>query len=375
MTKALDPALDPAIVPECLKSLAPYVSGRLIEDVLEEAGLASAVKLASNENSLGPSPKALEAIGKALSGLNRYGDADSRRLRMAISKKVEHPAEGIVAGNGSSEFVLNMAHGLLNPGLRAIMSKPTFTLYAKNSQAAGAEVVELALTKSHGHDLEAVLRAANERTRLVFLDNPLNPTGAYLAPEEIYGLVEKLPSSAILVLDEAYGDFARSPRPDYAFLLATGKVVVIRTFSKIYGLAGLRAAYALMPPELAQALNKVRQPFNMNNLAQAAVMAALEDSEHLERTLAMTWSGLDRLAKELPPLGLAPHPTEANFLMAALPGGLPADKLLGALLKEGVIIRSLSSFGLPSHIRINAGTSEELDVLLAAIPKAMKALA
>jgi histidinol-phosphate aminotransferase len=364
-----------AIVPECLKSLAPYVSGRLIEDVLEEMGLESAVKLASNENSLGPSPKALEAVAKALTGLNRYGDADSRRMRSAIAQKTGHPAEGVIAGNGSSEFVLVMAHALLGPGLRAVMSKPSFTLYAKNAQAAGAEVVELPLTPSHGHDLKAIKEAANGRTRLVFIDNPLNPTGAWLAPEELEDLAVSIPDSALLVLDEAYVDFARSPRPDYQALLAGGKVAVIRTFSKIYGLAGLRAAYALMAPELAQALNKARQPFNVNNLAQAAVLGALSDTEHLERTLSMTWSALDRLGRELPPLGLAPHPTEANFLMARLPGRLTADQLMGALLKEGVIIRSLSSFGLPSHIRINAGTDFELGVLLSALAKTLPSLA
>jgi histidinol-phosphate aminotransferase len=362
-----------AIIPESVRTLAPYVPGRLIEDVLEEAGLTSAVKLASNENSLGPSPKALAAVAKAMGSLGRYGDADSRRPRQAIAKLTGHPVEGIVAGNGSSETLLVLAHALLGPGLSAVMSRPSFTLYEKYARAAGAEIFEMPLTAAHGHDLAAIKAAVDDRTRLVLLDNPLNPTGAYLAAEEVHGLAEALPSGAVLVLDEAYIDFCRSPRPDYGRLLSSGRVVVTRTFSKIYGLAGLRAAYSLMDPELAAAVNKVRQPFNLNSLAQAAILAALEDSEHLERTLAMTWSALDRLARELPPLGFSVHPTEANFLMAGVPGDLPADRLLQALLKEGVIIRSLGSFGLPSHIRINAGTGAELDILLAALAKVLPA--
>lgn len=362
------------LVPEWIKTLAPYVPGRLIEDVLEEAGLDSAVKLASNENSLGPSPLAMEAAAKLLNGLNRYGDADARRLRLEVAARESHPVEGVLAGNGSSEFVLVMAHALLGPGLKAVMSRPSFTLYAKNTQAAGAEAVELPLTADHGHDLAAILKSVDANARLVFIDNPLNPTGAYLSPQEIMSLAENLPPETILVLDEAYIDFCRAPRPDYKALLATGQVAVIRTFSKIYGLAGLRSAYALVDPELAAALNKVRQPFNLNNLAQTAVLAALKDEAHLEKTLAMTWSALDRLAEELPPLGLKVSPTQSNFLMAELPRGVPADLLMGALLKEGVIIRSLASFGLPNHIRVNAGTAQELDIFMAALAKVLPTL-
>jgi histidinol-phosphate aminotransferase len=355
------------LIPERIRELAVYQPGRLIEDVLEEMGLVSAVKLASNENALGPSPLALEAVTKALLGLSRYGDADSRRLRETIQKKVNYPIEGILAGNGSSEFILVLVHTLLSPGLKAIMSRPSFTLYAKNSQAAGAELVETPLTESYGHDLEKIIAQADENVRLVFIDNPLNPTGAYLTPEEIEFLLESLPKTTFLVLDEAYTDFVRSPRPDYGRLLRDGRLIVLRTLSKLMGLAGLRAAYALMAPELATELNKVRQPFNLNNLAQIGAIAALEDEEHIQKSLDMTWASLIIYSKVLPKFGLKVYPSEANFIMAKLPNGYLADDLTKKMLKDGVIIRSLSSFGLIDHVRINAGLDDEMEKLFKAI--------
>jgi histidinol-phosphate aminotransferase len=355
------------IIPGHIQALSLYQPGKLIEDVLEEMGLESAVKLASNENALGPSPLALKAVTEALGGLSRYGDADSRRLREAIAKKTGHPVEGILACNGSSELILVAAHALLGPGLSAVMSRPSFTLYAKNAQAAGARPVETPLDASFGHDLGAMIERTDQSTRLAFVDNPLNPTGAYLSPERVSWFLGRLPQNAILVLDEAYADFARAPKPDYHSLLATGRVIVLRTFSKIMGLAGLRAGYALMDPELAGQLNKVRQPFNLNNLAQVGALAALEDSEHVKKTLEMTWSALGVFKERLPGYGLKVYPTEANFVMAKLPDGVLAEDFAKKTLKEGVIIRSLSSFGLPGHVRINAGLDWEIEKLFKAI--------
>ncbi|MDR2386228.1 MAG: histidinol-phosphate transaminase [Deltaproteobacteria bacterium] len=360
------------LIPKHIKELAGYQPGQLIEDVLEEMGLKSAVKLASNENALGPSPLALQAVREALGGIFRYGDADSRRLREAIGAKLGHPVEGILAGNGSSEFILVLAHSLLGPGLAALMSRPSFTLNAKNTQAAGAKVIEVPITAQGGHDLAKIKALAQPWVSLVFIDNPLNPSGAYLGPEEIEDLLAALPERALLVLDEAYVDFARAPRPDYAKLLSGGRLVVLRTFSKIMGLAGLRAAYALMEPQLARELNKVRQPFNLNSLAQAGALAALSDQEHIDKTLEMTWSALDLLNKKLPEFGFKVYLSQANFLMAQLPNGLLADDFTKKMLKEGVIIRSLSSFGLSDHVRINAGLDFELFELFKAIEKCLK---
>jgi histidinol-phosphate aminotransferase len=359
------------LIPPRLKKLAPYVPGRLIEEVAAETGLSRVVKLASNENSLGPSPKALEAAREAMGSAHRYGDAAATRLRRALSERLGHPQEGIVCGNGSSEFILLLAHGFAGDGLEALMSKPSFTLYAKNVEAAGARAAELPLTRDYGHDLESIRKSIGPGTRLVFLDNPLNPTGAWLEKGQVEELSSGMPEGCLLVLDEAYADFARAERPDYGRLLARGKsTVVLRTFSKIYGLAGLRAAYALMSPELAEALNAYRQPFNVSSLAQAAALAALSDERHLELTLSMTWGALSLMARELPALGLPVWPTQANFVMAGS-GPMTADALHQALLREGVIVRSLSSFGLPDKIRVNAGTEEEMGALLTALGKAL----
>jgi len=357
---------DKNLIPKHIQDLSAYVPGRLTEDVIEELGLTSAIKLASNENNLGSSPKAIKAISLAVDKLARYGDADCRRLKEALAQKLKVSALNILAGNGSSEFILLLCHALLQPGQKAIMSRPSFTLYAKNAAAAGADALEIPVTPNYGHDLEAMIRKTNPGD-LIFLDNPLNPTGAWLTPQELTSFLEKIPKSSLLVLDEAYADFCRLPRPDYHNFLSDGRVIILRTFSKIYGLAGLRSAYALMDKSISEALNKIRQPFNLNNLAQVGTLAALEDDEHLEKTLKMTWDCLDFFSEKLPALGLKVYPTQANFVMASLPNNFTADNVCNNLLKEGVIIRSLTSFGLPRHIRISVGLPEEIAILVKAM--------
>ncbi|MDR1608253.1 MAG: histidinol-phosphate transaminase [Deltaproteobacteria bacterium] len=354
------------LIPDYVKSLPDYVPGKLSEDVAEELGLPKVIKLASNENCLGPSPKAVEAIAQALSGLARYGDASSRRLRQALAESLDISPDCILAGNGSSEFLVLMSHVLLGPGLSAVMSKPSFTLYASNAQATGAKPVEIPVTKKFGHDLEAMLSKVDCFTRLVFLDNPLNPTGAWLSATQIRNFLASLPKYCLLILDEAYVDFSRQPRPDYQELLNGGRVAILRTFSKSHGLAGLRVAYLLAHPDLIANLNKIRQPFNLNVLAQVGALAALTDREHLENSKKTTWASLDFLAEQLPLLGLPVSPTEANFIMAG-PTPLGANVLEKALLHKGIIVRSLSSFGLPGHIRISAGLPAENRALIKAL--------
>jgi histidinol-phosphate aminotransferase len=329
-------------------------------------GLGAVIKLASNENCLGPSPLAIKAMTAALTGLGRYGDADSRRFRQALADKLKAPVNQILAGNGSSEFILLLSQALLSPGLNAVMSRPSFTLYASNAKATGAEAIEVPVTKGYGHDLEAMLAKVDQRTRLVFLDNPLNPTGAWVTAEDLTAFSQKLPDNALLFLDEAYTDYSRLPRPDYSALLATGRVAIARTFSKNYGLAGIRAAYLLANPDLIQALNKFRQPFNLNLLAQVGATAALEDEEHLINSQKAVWEGIDYFNAKLPPLGLPTHPTQANFILAG-PVAMGAEALDKALLKKGFIIRSLNSFGLPNHVRISVGTPAENAALVQAL--------
>jgi histidinol-phosphate aminotransferase len=348
----------PSPVPEHVRKLTPYVPGRSIEEAMKELGLPGAIKLASNENCLGPSPKALAAMREALGGVARYADAGSARLREAISLRWDVPADCVVCGNGSSEFILVLCHALLGPGLNAVMSRPSFTLYAKNALAAGAEAREVPLTPSYGHDSRSLLARCDSGTRLVFVDNPLNPTGAFLSRAEVDGLERSLPDRAVLVLDEAYADFSRERLPDIKELVARGRTVALRTFSKLYGLAGIRAAWMAAPAELCEAVNRVRQPFNMNSLAQTGALAALDDMDHVAKTHKATWDALDWLAKALPPLGMETFPTQANFLMAGT-GPYSADELAGKLFQTGIIVRSLSSFGLPDKVRITAGLPEE----------------
>jgi histidinol-phosphate aminotransferase len=329
-------------------------------------GLSQVIKLASNENCLGPSPLAVQAMAEALTGLGRYGDADSRRLREAIAKSLNVEPERILAGNGSSEFLVLMTLALLEPGLSAIMSRPSFTLYASTVMATGARAIQVPVTSDFGHDLKAIAAKVDPSVRLIFLDNPLNPTGAWLTREDLKAFHDQMPNSCLLVLDEAYVDFSRRPKPDYAALLAAGRTVILRTFSKNYGLAGARAAYLVGPPDLVKNLNKIRQPFNLNLLAQVGALAALSDHEHLKKSQEATWAGLAYLHENLASLGLSTHPTEANFLMVG-PIAMGADELERALLKKGLIIRSLSSFGLPSHARISTGLPQENAALIAAL--------
>lgn len=355
------------IIPPHILNLSPYVPGRLIEEVEAELGLSGIIKLASNENSLGVSPLALAAMKAALGNAHRYGDADSRVLKNALCQKFGFDPATVITGNGSSEFILVLCHAFLGPGLKAVMSKPTFTLYATNALATGAEVREAPLTASFGHDLPGILKMVDEKTRLVFIDNPLNPTGSFLKPEELREFRQALPETTILVIDEAYIEFARQARCDWKDEFQSSRpLVVMRTFSKAYGLAGMRAAYALMSPELLRAVNKIRQPFNMNLLAQIGAVAALDDDNFLRQTLEMTWSSLDTMATEFKAMGLNPFPTEANFMMIGL-GKRWADEVFKAILHKGVITRSLSSFGLKHHLRINAGLESETKAVLEAV--------
>ncbi|MDR2460693.1 MAG: histidinol-phosphate transaminase [Deltaproteobacteria bacterium] len=346
------------LIPKHILALKPYVPGKLISEAMERYGLTHVIKLGSNENNLGPSPLALAAMAKELTNLNRYGDVNSGKLRQALAEKLGLPLEYIICCNGSSEFILILCHSLIEPGDNVIMSKPSFTLYAKNALAAGAQAIEVPLV-NYAHDLPTILSKVTPKTKLIFLDSPLNPTGAYIKPDVLWDFVAELPQSTMLVLDEAYVDFVKdAPRPDYKALIETEKVAIMRTFSKLYGLAGIRVAYALAPPFLVDMLNTVRQPFNVNNIALVGAVAALDDVEHIRRTLNMTWEGLSFFQEEFRDLGLLTYPTEANFVMVDT-GFMSAENMAGDLLQRGVIVRSLNSFGFKRKIRINAGLPDE----------------
>ena len=346
------------LISKDVAALIPYPPGKPLEELERERGVTKAVKLASNENPLGPSPRAVEAIRNILPNLHRYPDGRGYYLKHALAHRHGLAPEQIILGNGSNEVIELLVRTYLPAGSEAVFSDPTFLVYAKVVQGAAAAARRVPL-KNDRHDLAGLRDAVTEKTRLVFLDNPNNPTGTLTPPEDLEALIGDLPNHVILALDEAYVDFVRHGRllDPAAVLSGNRPVVFLRTFSKAYGLAGLRVGYGLAHGELVDYMDRVRQPFNVNAAALAAALAALEDEEFYEQTRRLTWDGLDWLGGRLRDMGLTPHDTETNFLMIDL--HRPADPVHEALLTKGVITRSLSSYGLDHILRINVGLPEE----------------
>ena len=345
-------------VPEHILSIPPYVPGKPVEDVERERGIRQSIKLASNENPLGPSPKALAALRQSLASVHRYPDSAGYELTRKLAARHRLDPDQIVLGNGSDDIIGMLARAFLQPGDEVIMPKPAFQMYEIETRAAAAVPVEVPL-KRWRTDLEAMAAKLTPRTRIVFVNTPHNPTGGLVMRAELEAFLTLLPADVILVLDEAYIEFVRDPAgPDSLDYVRAGRAVVgLRTFSKAYGLAGLRVGYGIMPAEVAGILNRVRQPFNVNRPAQAAAAAALDDAEFLEETLRVVHRGVDYLQRALAELGLECLPTQSNFLMV---GGLgEARQVYEGLLDRGVIVRPLASYGFPDCIRVNAGRPEE----------------
>ncbi len=354
-----------------LAGLSPYPPGKSLEEVRRELGLKGPIyKLASNENPLGPSPRALEAIRENLEKIHRYPEASNRALAEAIARRFGVSPENVVVGNGSNEIIDLLVKALVSPGEEILISEPSFLMYEKLGIAAGAVLKRIPL-KNYRHDLEGLLSAVTPQTRIIFLDHPHNPTGTILSREEIEAFLRELPRGLLVVLDEAYGEFVRNPQAARGVdLLRMGfSVAVLRTFSKAYGLAGLRIGYGLMPEKLARVLNAIRQPFNVNLLAQVAAKAALADEEHLKKTRRLIWEGLDYLSGELTRLGLRPLSSQANFLFVEC--GRPARPLYEALLHKGLIVRSMEAYGFPEALRISVGLPEENRALIKALKEVL----
>ncbi len=345
-------------IPPHLLAIPPYVPGKPIEELERERGIAGSIKLASNENPLGPSPRALAALREALGTLHRYPDSAGFRLTRKIARRLGIAPEQIVLGNGSDEILSLLARAFLTPGDEVLLPQPAFAMYEIEACASGAVPVAVPL-KEYRTDLEAMAGRLTDRTRIVFLNSPHNPTGHRIPAEAVAAFLVGLPAGVILVLDEAYIEFVRDPRgPDSLSLLASGRpMVVLRTFSKAYGLAGLRVGYGVMPPEIAALLHRVRPPFNVNLAAQVAAEAALDDEAFLEESRRVVHEGLDFLREHLARLGLFCLPSEANFLMFEVPGD--ARAVYEGLLERGVIVRPLASYGYPRHLRVSAGRPEE----------------
>lgn len=359
-------------VPEYINAIKPYKPGKPIEELEREYGIKNSVKLASNENPLGPSPKAVAAMTEAMARLHRYPDGSGHYLVEKLSEKLGVPGECIVLGNGSDEIIGMLTRALMAPGDEAIMTEPSFLMYEIMVLSVGAVPVFVPM-RSLFVDLDEIAGQVTPKTRLIFLNNPANPTGTIITREECTKFLARIPEDVVVVIDEAYIEFAGDADclNGLDYFPAKRPVVLLRTFSKAYGLAGIRIGYGIMPPDLAGLLHRVRQPFNANSLAQAGAIAALDDDEFLERTKRLIREELDFLYAGLEQMGVNYFPTEANFFLIDVKQD--ADTFFEAMLKEGVIVRSMVSYGYPQYIRVNAGLRVENERFLEAFGKVMKA--
>ena len=354
-----------------LKTLPVYQPGRPIEEVARELGLPaeSIIKVASNENPFGPSPLAQAALQKAIAGVNLYPDGNAFYLKQKLAAKLGVETANLVLGNGSNEIIEFVAHALLTPGTDIVVSQYCFAIYPIVAKMFGADV-RVVPAKDHGHDLPAMLKAITNKTRIVFVANPNNPTGTLVPREELIDFVNRVPDDVLLVLDEAYIEFLDDP-VDLIPLIRLGarkNLILMRTFSKIYGLAGLRIGYGIAPAELAAALEKIRQPFNVNLLSQVAALAALDDDAHVRKTRQNNFTGLEFFMQAFRELKLEYVPSYANFILVRVGDG---QKIFNAMQKLGVITRPMAGYQLPEWIRISIGTPEENERCLEALRKAL----
>jgi histidinol-phosphate aminotransferase len=349
-----------------IQSLSPYVPGKPVEELQRELGLARVIKLASNENPLGPSPKAVAALVGAGDMLHRYPDGGAYRLRQAIADRWKVTGDHVILGNGSDEILGLLARTFLAPGDEAVMADQTFVIYKMEVTAAHGKPVIVPL-RDWTYDLDAMVKAVTPRTRLLFICNPNNPTGTMVPAEAVDRLMARVPEDVVVVFDEAYYEYVRDPRfPDAMAYVRRGRnAVVLRTFSKIYGLAGLRIGYGVTTPEIANFLNRVRPPFNANSLAQRAALAALGDDEHVARSRAVNEAGMEQVGNGLRALGFTPVPSEANFIY--FDAKQDGRRVFEALLREGIIIRHIEG----TMLRVTIGRSEENAAFLQALKKVL----
>ncbi len=339
-----------------VSSLEAYVPGRSIEEVAAEYGLSEVVKLASNENALGPVPGAMDAIRGALDGLHRYPDGGAKALAGRLAQKLGVSPARVFMGNGGDDVLSVLGRTFLNEGDEVVIPRPTFSPYAHVSRVMGASVVFSPL-RDMKINLGDVLDNVSARTKIVFLCSPNNPTGGILAEDELVSFLEKLPEGLLVLLDEAYGDFVDDPAyPDSVSLIDRFPLVVLRSFSKIYGLAGLRVGFAVSREGVVEYMNRVRDPFNVNQLAQAAALAALEDDDYKERAVALVRAGREALYAAFGGMGLEYVESQANFIFVRVGEG---DAATDALMREGVIVRPGSAFGHPGWIRVTVGLEAE----------------
>jgi len=342
-----------------LAGIRTYEPGKPLEELEREYGIRNAVKMASNENALGPSRKALSALRGHLPSVHRYPDGNCFYLRRKLSKFLSVAPESLVFGNGSDEVLVFAVRAFVGPGDEVVIAEPTFLIYEIATQVEGGRVLKTPM-KDFRYDLSAMLSKIGKKTKLIFIANPDNPVGTYVSRGELLAFLKRVPRRVLVVLDEAYFEFASVKRdyPDSLKLLKTFRnLIVTRTFSKAYGLSGLRVGYGVMDPSIARAFNKVREPFNVNLLAQAAAAAALDDKSHLVKTLRMVKEGRDYFFNEFRKLGLSYVDTVTNFVLVNLK--TDANAVYEALLRRGVIVRSMGAWRLKTFIRVTIGKRSE----------------
>jgi histidinol-phosphate aminotransferase len=341
-----------------VRGLRPYEPGKPLDELEREFGITGAVKLASNENPLGPSPMALAVIGGHLPELARYPDGNGFSLKRALAGRLQLDPAQITLGNGSNDVLEFIARAFVGPDNEVVFSRHSFAVYPIVTQAVGARAV-VTPAKDWGYDLDALSRAISDRTRVVFIANPNNPTGTWISSNELHSFISSLPSHVLCVVDEAYFEYVEhADYPDaMSWLPAFDNLIVTRTFSKIYGLAGLRIGYGASSLAIADMLNRVRQPFNTNSLALAAAEAALADDAHLQASRACNTAGMNQLIAAFESLGLDYIPSVGNFV--AVDVGRTAAEVYDQLLRRGVIVRPVANYEMPNHLRITVGAEAE----------------
>lgn len=358
--------------PAYVRAIAAYQPGKPISELARELGLKadSIVKLASNENPLGASPRALAAARAALDDMGRYPDGNGFDLKAAIAAEFEVETSRIVLGNGSNDVLELAARSFLAPGASAVYAQHAFAVYPLATQASGAAGIEVP-ARAFGHDLDAMAAAVRPDTKVVFIANPNNPTGTWIAPEEIHAFLRRLPADVLVVLDEAYTEYLEPQlRGDsIGWLGQFPNLLVCRTFSKAYGLAGLRVGFGLAHPAVADLMNRVRQPFNVSSIAQAAAIAALADHDFVQRSRMLNSRGMEMLTAGFRRLGLSWIPSRANFVAVRVGRGA---EVFQKLLRQGVIVRPIGGYGLPEYLRVSIGTEAENARFLAALEALMR---
>ncbi len=353
-----------------IESLVPYPPGKPLKELEREYEISGCLKMASNENSLGPSPMAIEAIGRSLHDLHRYPDGSCYYLARALAERLGLSPDELVIGNGSNEIIELLVSSFVSPGDEVVSSFPSFLVY-QNAVQVRDGINRVIPLKGMKHDLKSIASKITPRTRLIFLDNPNNPTGTLIEKQEFDDFLRYVPDTVIVVVDEAYIDFTRPElRLNFReYLQGQKPVVFLRTFSKAYGLAGLRIGYGMMRREISTYLHRVRQPFNVNELAQVGALACLQDRDHYDRTMDMTREGLHFLRTEIEKLDCRTYPSHANFFLADV--GRNCRDVYESMLRKGVIVRPMSAYEFPEFIRITVGTEEENKRLLAALTETL----